>query len=149
MNTRPFMPQMGVQHLLGITGELVIGHREITKVPQRSISWSAGPGYVTFKIGGQVPIIWGTICKFLSTPWPQGATRATQHMWEALISQGHVQVAVCPPPRPSGAGRRIFPFSRVWFQQSILSLDLQLNWTCSLVEQYFHRSWAPPPTPLI
>ena len=28
-----------------------MAHKDITKVPQRSISWSAGPGYVTFKIG--------------------------------------------------------------------------------------------------
>ena len=60
--------------------EVIMCHREITTVPQRSISWSAGPGYVTFKTGGHVPITQGTICKFLSTSWPQGATRAIQLM---------------------------------------------------------------------
>ena len=81
------------------SGELIMGHRETTELPQRSISWSAGPGYVTFKIGGHVPITPGTICKFISTPCPQGATRATQCMWGAFISQGHIQVALVPDPQ--------------------------------------------------
>ena len=62
-----------------------MGYKDITKVPWRSISWSAGPGYVTRNVGGHVPITQGTICKFLSTPCPQGATRATQHMWGLLL----------------------------------------------------------------
>ena len=51
VNTRPFVPQLWAQLLCNNRGELIIGHREITKVPQKSISWFAGPGYVTFKPG--------------------------------------------------------------------------------------------------
>ena len=111
-----------------------MGHKDITTVQRRSILWSAGPKYVTFKIEGYVPITQGTVCKFLSTPCPQGATRATQCMRGAFISQGHTQVAVYPCFRSSRAGKRYFLFSHAWFQQTILSLYLQLNWSCSPVE---------------
>ena len=90
-------------------GALITCHWEITKVPGRSIAWTASPGHVTFKAGGNVPVTHGNLCKFLSTPWPQGATRATKHICGAFSSQGHIQVAVCPCSRLSGAGKRIFP----------------------------------------
>ena len=65
----------------------------------------------------------------------------------------HVRSFYFPRPHPSGClpslqalrcrQENISLFSHAWFQQSILSLYLQLNWSSGLVEQRFHQSWAP------
>ena len=111
-------------------GELIMGHREITKGPRRSIAWSAGPGYVIFKIGGYVPITQGTICNFLSTPWPQGATRATQHVRSFYFPRPHPSGCLTSLQALRSGQENISLSSHARFQQNTLGLYLQLNWSC-------------------
>ena len=123
-----------------------MAYKDTTKVPQRIILWFTGPGYVTFKIGGHASVTQGTLCKFLSNP----SSGVKSH---PIPERGFY----FPRPHPSGCllllqalrcrQENISLFSQAWFQQGIISLSLQLSWSCSLVEQGFHWSWVPPARP--
>ena len=89
-----------------------MGHKEITKVPRRSISWSAGPGYVTFKTGDHVPITEGTICKFLPTTCPQGQQEPPNACKELLFPKATSKCLFALTPGPleqAGEYSPIFP----------------------------------------
>ena len=128
-------------------GELTMGHREIMEVPRRSISWSAGSGYITFKIGGHAPITQSTIFKFLSIP--KGNKTHPVHVGGFYFPRPHPSGCLPSIQALKGRQEHIPLFSHAWFQQITLSLYLQLNWRSSPVEPCFHQGWASTLTFLI
>ena len=136
-----------------------MGHKDITKVPQRSILWSAGPGYVTCKTGSHVQSPRALFASFSPPFVPKGQQEPPNAHWVHPMHPKALGGFYFPRPHPNGClpllqalqsrQENIPLFIHAWFQQGILTLYQQLNWSCSPVEQCFHRSWASTLTPLI
>ena len=82
-----------------------MGHKDITKVPQRSILWFSGCGYVTFKSAGHAPITQGTICKFLPPLVPKGQQKPPNTCEGLLFPQTTSKLLFALAPGPEVQAR--------------------------------------------